>query len=199
MKRMLGFTLLETLMALVLLSLLLLLIAGSALTAKRTVHNASSYAARLEEIRAAQSFLSIVLQSRVAIHLYSSGRDSSLFEGGADVMRFVAAVPAGLGGQLKINSIRVIPDASAQQLQASFFNRNDDHAWGEPQVLTSQLRTVRFTYQGLDEQGRPTGWLSVWPWPERFPEAIRIEADALGPIRWSTLTIRLPGSVGKPL
>lgn len=199
MKRSLGFTLLETLMALVLLSLLLILIAGSVSTAKRTVQNASSYAGRLEEIRAAQSFLSILLQFRTAIHLYSSGRNSPLFEGGTDVMRFVAAVPAGLGGQLKINSIRVVPDASALQLQVSFFNRNDDSAWGEPQVLTSQLRTVRFTYRGLDERGRTTGWLSVWPWPERFPEVVRIEADALGPVRWSTLTIRLPGNLGKPI
>lgn len=199
MKRMLGFTLLEVLMALVLLGLLTLLIASSVLIAKRTVHNASSYAERLDEIRAAQGFLSTALQTCTSINLYKTFPNSPLFEGGADVIQFVAAIPAGLGGQLKVNSIRVVPNADALYIQISFFDRNDHKTWGEPQVLISQLQTVRFTYKGIDEQGQPTGWLSVWPWPERVPEAVRVQADTLGPIQWPTLTIRLYDSLGKLL
>lgn len=194
-----GFTLLEMLVSLGMLSVLMILISSSLLSSRRVIQSTEAYGVRLDEIRAAQRFLRETLQSRVPLPLQDKLGSTLLFEGNSSKLRFVAPVPAGLGGQLKLNQIETITGDAEVSLRLTFYDRRTAAPWGNPQTLLSKLQSVRFEYQGRDEQLRTTGWLSTWPWPNRWPEAVRIEANTQGPIMWPRLTVRLRQLAEKPL
>lgn len=189
MKQGRGFTLLEMLASLGLLSVLMLLIGSSLLSTRRSIQSASAYSERLDEFAAAQLFLRQALESRIPVRL----EGTTVFEGGAEHMRFVAPLPMGLGGQLKINEIDTQTVQGAVALQVAFYSRDSGAPWGGLQILALRLESVRFSYFGRDERLNPTGWLQTWPWPDRWPEAIRVEAAAQGPVQWPTFTVRLAG------
>lgn len=187
-----GFTLIEVLVSLSLLGILLVLIGGSITSANRSLHSASGFAARLDQTRAAQRFLRESLHKTLPLTVTAQAEHAVAFDGSARQMRFVAPVPAGLGGQLKVQQIESLRTAEGElQLRVGFVEREHGQAWGQPQVLLGHLRSIHFAYQGEDEQRQPTDWLPQWPWPERLPKQVRIEAESEGPIRWPSLTVML--------
>ncbi|WP_460416361.1 prepilin-type N-terminal cleavage/methylation domain-containing protein [Pseudomonas sp. microsymbiont 2] len=181
MRRMQGFTLLETLAAISLLGLLMLLVAGSFTSSGRTLQRTSEQAARLEQLRAAQGFLRRALQEMQAFrHFHGEPRH----------MQFLAPVPIGIGGQLKRHRLTVEQQAvGTWAMRVTLLDRDGRQPWADPQLLFDRLREVRFAYRGLDEMRRDTGWLERWPWPERLPAQVRIQADAEGSVRWPTLSV----------
>ncbi|MCM8915452.1 prepilin-type N-terminal cleavage/methylation domain-containing protein [Pseudomonas inefficax] len=181
MKRMQGFTLLEVLAALSLLGLLMVLAASSFKSSGIAADRTQRAAARMEQVIAAQRFLR---QSLEGMH------ETPLFVGEAEKLEYLAAVPLGLGGQLKLHRLQFLPDqAGSWTLRVAFFDKDNGKPWGEPQVLADHMRDVRIDYRGMDEMHRDSGWLEHWPWPQRLPRLVRIKAVAPGSMPWPTLSV----------
>ncbi|TWI56680.1 general secretion pathway protein J [Pseudomonas duriflava] len=190
-----GFTLLEVLLAISLLGILMVLIGSSLISANRTLARSESFTARLDEVRASQNFLRRALQQALPLPLDPLAQGApAVFLGEPQEMRYTASLPAHLGGGLHMQTLRLGGAEQERWLQIDFAKRieqNATQAWGEPQRLLREVKHLRLSYSGLDQNGKPTDWLPRWPWPQRLPQRIRIDLEAQGPIAWPPLQIAL--------
>lgn len=200
-----GFTLLEVLMAVILLALL---IAGaySGISASAHAMRAGEAAIdRTDRLRTAQQFLRRQL-SHILPLMYArndSNNSSYVFDGQARSMRFVAPMPGYLSrGGPYVQTLELVPGKDGLQLQFSdiMLNGYDEKntAETEPVVLLEHIADGRFEYRALDEQGRLTGWSSAWPDPSITPLMIRIELTMRSgaQLPWPTLDVALMLNAG---
>ncbi|MBI6656694.1 prepilin-type N-terminal cleavage/methylation domain-containing protein [Pseudomonas carnis] len=185
-----GFTLLEVLVVLSLLSVLLLLVSAALLGANRAVAKAQAYTVSLDEMRAAQQFLRTSISEALPLKLTDDDSQAEgFFIGTPERLQFVATLPGVLGGGIQRFTLQRV----GQDLQVAFSQR-DSHANAqrdEPQVLLHDVEALQFSYRGVSPLGQPTGWLSLWPWPRRLPTAVRIDASVDGPVPWVAQVVAL--------
>jgi general secretion pathway protein J len=185
-----GFTLLEILVVLSLLSVLLLLVGGVLLGANRAVAKAQGYTASLDEMRAAQQFLRTAISEALPLDIPEDDRQADgFFIGTAERLQFVSTLPGVLGGGIQRFTLQRVE----QDLQVAF-SQLESHAnvqRDEPQVVLHDVETLQLSYRGVSPLGQPTGWLSAWPWPKRLPAAVRISASVNGPVPWVTQVVAL--------
>jgi len=185
-----GFTLLEVLVVLSLLSVLLLLVSAALLGANRAVAKAQAYTASLDEMRAAQQFLRTSISEALPLKLTDDDSQAEGFLiGTPERLQFVATLPAVLGGGIQRFTLQRV----GQDLQVAFSQRASqaNTQRDEPQVLLHNVQALRFSYRGISPLGQPTDWLSPWPWPRRLPTAVRINAAVNGPVPWVTQVVAL--------
>lgn len=185
-----GFTLLEILVVLSLLSVLLLLVGGALLGANRAVFKAQRYTVSLDETRAAQQFLRNAISEALPLDITEDDSQAEgFFIGTAERLQFVATLPGVLDGGIQRFTLQRVE----QDLQVAFsqLESHTNALRDEPQVLLHNVEALQFSYRGVSPLGQPTGWLSVWPWPKRLPAAVRIDASVNGPLPWVTQVIAL--------
>lgn len=190
-----GFTLLEVMIAMSLMGLLMVLIASALTLSNRALTISEYYSTRLSEIRSAQSFIRKSLQQSVPIVFLRDGKNTGwIFDGEQQQLRFVAPMPPALQGGVKIHSIALADnDEEPSNLQVSFKQTpaQGGGTWGTPQILLQNVQNLRISYRGLDNNQRVTNWLENWPWPERFPQYIKVDLDTEGPISWPKLVVAI--------
>ncbi|NNA46182.1 prepilin-type N-terminal cleavage/methylation domain-containing protein [Pseudomonas lactis] len=185
-----GFTLLEVLVVLSLLSVLLLLVSAALLGANRAVAKAQAYTASLDEMRAAQQFLRTSISEALPLKLTDDDSQAEGFLiGTPERLQFVATLPAVLGGGIQRFTLQRV----GQDLQVAFSQRASqaNTQRDEPQVLLHNVQALQFSYRGISPLGQPTDWLSPWPWSRRLPTAVRINAAVNGPVPWVTQVVAL--------
>lgn len=197
-----GFTLLEVLVVLSLLGVMLTLVAAAISGANRAMSKAERYSTRLDEVRSTQNFLRNAVAQALPLSEGKPGATRApLFEGDAQRMRFYAPLPASLGGGLYRHQLEL---ASGHRLQVSFarLQGNALQAPGEAQVLLHQVQALQLSYRGLSPKGEDSGWLAQWPWPQRLPRSVRIDAQLAGAVPWPrqsvNLRLDLSGEAGAP-
>ncbi|MGE6385220.1 prepilin-type N-terminal cleavage/methylation domain-containing protein [Pseudomonas sp. NPDC078416] len=189
-----GFTLLEIMIVLSLLAVLLTLVGGALVGANRAVVKADHYTSRLDERRAAQSFLRQAISQALPLDLAENAPSGAgLFVGSAQRVQFAATLPGNLGGGIQLHTLEVSGPAADRRLQIAFAQVEDNvlRAWGDPQVLLHGVRDLTLRYRGVTPKGEPTGWLDEWPWPNRLPRAVRVEVQMDGPVTWPSEIIAL--------
>lgn len=185
-----GFTLLEVLVVLSLLSVLLLLVSAALLGANRAVAKAQAYTASLDEMRAAQQFLRTSISEALPLKLTDDDSQAEGFLiGTPERLQFVATLPGVLGGGIQRFTLQRV----GQDLQVAFSQRASqaNAQRDEPQVLLHNVEALQFSYRGISPLGQPTDWLSPWPWPRRLPTVVRIDATVNGPVPWVTQVVAL--------
>lgn len=197
--RPLGFTLIEVLLATMLLAAGLTLGFATLRAAGATVERGEAMAARNERMRAVSEFL----RSRVGgaqgiiFNLDDASGQAQRFIGDAHSMRFVADLPDYLGrGGPHLHAFSVEGRGGTQVLQVDFrmVLAGETLAMADarpPEPLVEGLRSVRFSYRTNSGAIAPAPWQPQWEYPEALPQQVRVEiADAQGP--WPTLVIALP-------
>ncbi|MEX5510601.1 prepilin-type N-terminal cleavage/methylation domain-containing protein [Pseudomonas paralactis] len=190
-----GFTLLEILVVLSLLSMLLLLVSAALLGANRAVAKAQGYTASLDEMRAAQQFLRTAISEALPLDITEDdSQTEGFFIGTAERVQFVATLPGVLGGGIQRFTLQRLE----QDVQVTFSQSEStaNAQLAEPQVLLRDVQALQLSYRGVSPLGQPTGWLSAWPWPRRLPAAVRINASVNGPVPWLTQVIALRLNLG---
>lgn len=185
-----GFTLLEILVVLSLLSVLLLLVSAALLGANRAVAKAQAYTASLDEMRAAQQFLRTSISEALPLNITDDDSQAEgFFTGTPERLQYVATLPGVLGGGIQRFTLQRVE----RDLQVAFSQRalQANAQRDEPQVLLHHVEALRFSYRGVSPLGQPTDWLNAWPWPRRLPTAVRIDATVNGPVPWVTQVVAL--------
>jgi general secretion pathway protein J len=180
-----GFTLLEVMLAILLLALLLAGSYGAIRTAVHAMHSGESAIDRTNRLRVAQEFMRHQISRIMPLPF---GRDEStntnlIFEGRRDFIRFVAPMPGYLSkGGAYVQTLQFVGGrGGGKQLVFSdsmlngFDLENKKPSDSEPVVLLDQIRDGKFEYRTLDDQGELTDWSDQWDDPSLTPVMVRIE------------------------
>jgi general secretion pathway protein J len=206
MRRARGFSLMEVLAALALLTIVLLGVYSGISTATRIVRSGSDAIERMDEIRSAQSFLRSELAQALVIPFgQTDDGDPVVFAGDDHSLRFVAPMPgylSKLGPQLQ--TVSLVEDGHASyRLEVTLAllppDGGDPQPLGEPEVLLRGIRKGAISYRGMDDQNRPGDWQDSWTDGRRMPSLVRIALEAGGNVAFPTLVapIRIDPSASR--
>ena len=195
-----GFTLIEVLLATVLLAAGLALGFATLRAATATANRGEAIAARSERMRAVEGFLRRRLSSALPIAFQTepdTGR-AIRFLGESQRVRFVADLPDYLGrGGPHLHDIGVVDIDGGEALAASFAmvlagETVEERDPRPPEPLAGDVASVRFRYRGLDSQHRLTDWLDKWEYADILPLQVSVDIETVSGGRWPTLVVMLP-------
>ena len=196
-----GFTMIELMIALVLLALMSAVLFGSLNLAGRSSEAGTAKAEASSGMRLAGDYLRTQLAAQHPQRMHKIQDFPLLFGGESDQLRYAAQLPGrvGLGGvwyyRLKLATVagrqqpslileRMIPDLSAPD--------RPDFADAEHSVLADDIKELKFGYfgvntgAGVDEA--PT-WREQWDDPQLLPQLIRVDVTPERGAAWPTLVI----------
>ncbi len=196
-----GFTMIELMIALVLLALMSAVLFGSLNLAGRSSDAGTAKAEASSGMRLASEYLRTQLAAQHPQRMRKIQEFPLLFGGDPDQLRYTAPLPGrvGLGGiwyyRLKLATVagrqkpslileRVIPDVSAPE--------RPDFADAEHSVLADDIKELKFSYYGVgtgagvDEA--PT-WRDQWDDQQLLPQLIRVDVTPEKGSAWPTMVI----------
>jgi general secretion pathway protein J len=194
-----GFTLLELIVALVLLALLSGVLFGSIRLAGRSTDGGEAKAVAAASMRLAQQFLRANLEAQHPLRMRKMLDWPLLFAGTSDEVRYAARLPARVAGggiwfyRLAVRGDearsplvieRMIPDVSADALP--------EFANAERSILAENIASLKIAYFGRDPDAAPSvaaSWHDVWTDTQRLPMMIRIDVTPKGGAPWPTLYV----------
>jgi len=185
-RRAAGFTLVELLLAITLMSILLGLTYSGLRAATRSSVRGEQLLAAGGELRAAHQFIRRQLNQMLPLS-YAETEDTEavriVFEGDANHIEFVAPMPGYLGsGGPQVQVVEVANDGnggyvvqfSHALLQGFTEDRLHDR---DPVLLLEGVKSAGFEFLGRDEEGELTGWTNSWNQPEQLPVAVRFNVE----------------------
>lgn len=197
-----GFTLLEVLMAIILLGLLIAGAYGGIHAAVKAMRAGEASIDRTDSLRTAQEFLRRQIEHilPLAISRNENTGQTTVFEGDAKSMRFVALMPGYLSrGGPYVQTLELASGNDGLQLQFTdtmlngYDPKQAQSGDTEPVVLLDHIREGRFQFRSLDDQGQLTDWSSAWPDSSVTPLMVRIDLTMLSGAQaaWPTLDVPL--------
>ena len=197
-----GFTLIEVLLATVLLAAGVALAFATLRSATAMVQRGEAIAQRNERMRAVEGFLRrrIASAQNIAFATDPDTQRQYRFIGEPRRMRFVADLPDYLGRGGPYLHDFVVADSGAR-LQVSFTQVQSGQLVNEnaprgPEALAQGLRSVRFRYRGLDEEGKLGEWQEQWNAVENLPLQASVEIQSADGHVWPPMIVSLMQGTG---
>ncbi|QMV75378.1 prepilin-type N-terminal cleavage/methylation domain-containing protein [Comamonas piscis] len=193
-----GFTLVEMLVAMSLLSLIVLGLAGAMGTMGRTETSIDNRLERMDESRASTDFLRAVLgrisakrvQGLQQQGMLSAAPSAFFFEGAGQSMTWVGVMPAryGVGGRyhfrLAMGSYDGAPAVILSYLP--WIDQQTLPEWGAAQTYPLLQHATGLSFQYLNGGIDPPQWGSDWGVVDQLPQAVQVvmttETSVLAPV-----------------
>lgn len=201
-----GFTLVELLLAITLMSILLGLTYSGLRAATRSSENGEKLLAAGGELRAGHQFMRRQLNQMLPLPFAVTGGNEEIrvvFEGDARSIRYVAPMPGylGTGGpQVQLLEVAQADDGEMviQFAHALLQGFEDDHLFERaPVILLEGVSSAGFEFLGKDEDGEVTEWTMSWDQQDVLPVAVRLNLEFAEDInlRWPDLVagVRVDG------
>jgi general secretion pathway protein J len=195
-----GFTLVEVVLAMVLLGTMMLLLYGGINFSLRSWNAGDANGRRMADGRIADNFLRREVGELYPMRWQDPNVLRYAFEGKPHELRFISSRRAGASaGGLSVVAIQVEPgteprthDLAMRRAQASG-DVNDftplDHA--QPSVLLAGIESVDFTYFGAPNDFSDPEWTDEWKYPARMPQLVRMTVHPARGIALPPMTMRL--------
>lgn len=200
MNRERGFTLLEVLLATLLLASAIAVTAASIQGISRAQARSDVLLQESIARNAVANLLRARLGSALAVKFDPGDGSQAMFVGTEKRIEFIADLPAyftmagpmrqviesqAVGSQHRICVVNGPRDVSGLACQA-----------GQQTTLVSGLASVEFRYRGRTDDGQPGPWLSEWKRTEVLPEWVRVQLSApAGESPWPQVDVRVPLAV----
>lgn len=208
-----GFTLLEVLLGMSIMSIMMLLLFASLRLCVQNWNAGEKKIAQVSQAAVIQSFLQSKLHAAIPLDADFLEEPQFSFQGSKDELQFVAAMPASaarLGLQLfKISLVPSARDEQGQYLQVEmqpFFPLGDSEEWDEePIIILKKIQSLKFSYFGADGpySGGDPSWENEWIEKQSLPELVSIEIELVNDEIWPQLVVALkvdtefdPGTAG---
>jgi len=210
MKHAKGFTILEVLLAIMLLAMLMAGAYAGIKTATRAAHAGQTQIDRTNKLRVTQEFLRRELSQALTLP-YEKETDGKLivFHGKPDQITFVGPMPGYLGhGGPYVQQIVLERDGGTRKLTFRHMLYNGYTKDGhdkvdsvEPVVLLENIDDATFEYRGLDDTGKIGDWDDEWTRNGVAPQMIRVKLrfTRAAALSWPELVIPVmvdPSAVG---
>lgn len=193
-----GFTLVELMVALLLLALISGVLYGSLSLSASSWDKGEAKADQAEDMRQTAEFLRQALTAEHPLRLHRAVDQPLYFAGASDSLAFAAATPGRVGGGIYYFRIglaasgqssrlllsRTIPDYSA--IKPPSFDS------AEASVLADGIAQLKFSYFGRDPDANdvvdPT-WRDHWDDPQILPLLIRMDVKTAQGTSWPSLVV----------
>jgi len=194
-----GFTLLELMIALLLMAGIATILYGSRALAARSWDGGEAKVDQVSDMRSSLSYLRTQLAEQYPQRLWKSPELPLLFAGERDELRYAAVLPERVAGggvyyfrlavvragdKSQLVQERMIPDLS--QLQEPEFRDP------ERSVLADDIAELKIGYYGRDanaaELDVPT-WRDRWEDKQRLPLLVRVDVKPVKASPWPTLVV----------
>ena len=188
-----GFTLVEIVVAMVLLGSIMVLVYSGLSFALRSWDAGDTNGRRVAERRLAENFLRRELAEMFPMRFKDAMQVKMAFEGSADRLRFVSARPPGIQmGGLSLVGVELVENREKRTRDLVMLRAMpDDEAKdfgplekAESHLLLAGVERVEFAYFGAENEFTEPKWYDSWTFTARIPEMIRM---------------RVRGSDGTPL
>lgn len=200
-----GFTLIEVMLATVLLAAGLALAFATLSAASQTAARGEALAERNERMRAVEGFLRKRIASArpVAFRTGPASEPPQRFLGEPERMRFVADLPNYLGrGGPYSHEFRIERSDGGRRIVLALDivlagETIEDPRALAPEVLVVGLKSARFRYRGLDpDSGELGAWSDGWDAADRLPLLVEATFTDVDGVSWPTLVVALPQAMG---
>lgn len=192
-----GFTLVEVLVVMSLLSLIMLALGSALRTTAQTEERVDQRLLKADELRTAGDFLRAVLGRLSAQKLpepLAAGQNPYVFRGAAQELQWVGIMPArhGVGGRHHFR-LALEGSGAAQALVLRFapwvpsepavdWNRTESY------VLVAQATALAFQYE--DASTEPPTWVRQWESPDSLPQHVQVSVGTPAGA-WPVLAVAL--------
>ena len=181
-----GFTLVELLLSITLMSILLGLTYSGLRAATRSSQRGELLLAAGGELRASHQFIRRQLNQMLPLSFAETDDMQPLrivFQGDAKHIQFVAPMPGYLGsGGPQVQLIEVVSGDNGESivqfshalLQGYTEDRLHDR---DPVILLEGVSSAGFEFLGKDEEGELTGWTTSWDMEDMLPVVVRLDLE----------------------
>jgi len=196
-----GFTLVEVLLATVLLAAGLALAFTTLRAATATAARGESIAQRNEHMRAVELFLRRRIGGArpVQFAMNMDNGQPRRFEGAPDSMRFVADLPDYLGrGGPYLHELSIVDGGQdGKRLEVAFHivlagETVMENPPRPPEVLADKLQDVRFRYRALTADNTLGEWRDDWTAGDRMPVQVEVNLRDAAGREWPPMVVALP-------
>ena len=197
-----GFTLIELMVALLLMAGIASILYGSLALAGRSWDGGEAKAEQVSDMRAALTYLRTQLSEQYPQRIWKKPEISLMFAGERDELRYAAVLPERVAGggvyyfrlavvrngeKSQLVQERTIPDVSSPQAP-EFGN-------AERSVLADDIAELRIGYFGRDANAANTAdavaptWRDRWEDGQRLPLLMRLDVKPVKGVAWPTLVV----------
>jgi general secretion pathway protein J len=178
-----GFTLVEVVLAMVLVGSMMLLIYSGLSFALRSWDAGDVNGRRTAERRLAENFLRRELSEMFPMRFKDPLQVKMAFDGASDRLRFVSARPPGIQlGGLSLVGIELQDDREKRTRDLVMIRAMPDDAAvdfgplerAEPHLLVAGVDRVEFAYFGSENEFKEPQWHDSWQFTGRVPEMVRM-------------------------
>jgi general secretion pathway protein J len=192
-----GFTLVELLLAITLMSILLALTYSGLRAASRSTESGEELLAFTGGMRASHQFVRRQLNQMLPLafaELDDAEQTRAVFLGDSREIWFVAPMPGYLGAggpQVQVLELAEGDDGDVLQFRHALLQYFEEEYLFErdPVILLEGVASAGFEFVGLDEEGVLTPWMTTWDEPGSLPVAVRlsIEFDEDRNVHWPAM------------
>ena len=194
-----GFTLLELIVALLLLALMSALLYGSLSLSANSWDRGEAKAQQASDMRLTQEFLRQALSAQHPLLFHKVADQPLYFLGANDSLSFAAALPARAGGGVYYFRLTLMPAGETSRLTLARLwpdygaTTLPEFQDAEKSVLADDVAALRFAYFGRDPDtnaaaATPT-WRDRWDDPHILPMLIRMEVKPAKGAAWPPLIV----------
>ena len=183
MARQQGFTLIEVVLAMVLVGSMMLLIYSGLSFALRSWDAGDANGRRTAERQLAENFLRRELSEMFPMRFKDPLQVKMAFDGGSDRLRFVSARPPGIQqGGLSLVGIELQDDREKRTRDLVMFRAMPDDAavdfgpleGAERHLLVAGVERLEFAYFGSENEFKEPQWHDSWQFTGRVPDMVRM-------------------------
>jgi len=205
-KRAKGFSLVELLLAMSLMSMLLALAYGGLRASSQATEKGQEILDESNRIRMAHQFVRRQLTQMLPLAFEQDEDEQqqrSMFIGEQNRIRYVAQMPGYLGyGGPQVQEVEIVPgeDGLEMVLSHALLQGFEEQFLyeREPVLLLDKIQSAEFSFLGIDENGEAANWVAGWDDPSTLPLAVSLEVEFTEDtyLQWPelTTTVRIDAS-----
>lgn len=191
-----GFTLIEVIIGLVLLSIMMMLIFSVLRTGARSWEAGEKRALQSSQLLIVAQFLRTRLtETRALFDDFSEeGERLFAFQGTDNQLRMVSALPASSGrGGLRLFTLAEAKNGRQKNLSMAlkrFYPSFDEVEEDiEDVVVVENIKIFKLSYFGADNPGDDPGWQASWEEKKTLPFMVKIEIQLKDQAPWPTIIV----------